>query len=232
MRLGYASLTRGVRDQKLKTCILKNANEENLLKLIAHNLKTLDKIIDYNIENDIKLFRISSDIIPFASSPVNKLLWWEIFEEELTAIGLKIEKNKIRVSMHPGQYTVLNSLDKDVVSRAILDLEYHNRFLNSLKTNKTNKIILHIGGVYGDKDSAIKRFVKIYQQLDQGIKDRLVVENDDVSYNIEDLLYISEILKIPVVYDNLHNKVLNSPSLKPDAYWIDKAKKTCKIRRN
>lgn len=228
MRIGYASLTTGVRNTSFKSCTLKNANEENLLKLIEHNLNTLDNILDYNIKNNIRMFRISSDIIPFGSSPVNTLLWWEIFKNKLELIGEKIKKGNIRVSMHPGQYTVLNSPSDDVVKRSVLDLQYHNQFLDSLKVNKQSKIILHIGGVYGDKEKAINRFVNNYKQLNDNIKNRLIIENDDVSYNIEDVLYIANILKIPVVYDNLHNEILNSDKSKSDNFWINETKKTWK----
>ena len=181
MRIGYACLTVGVRDTNFRTCILKNASEENLLDIIEHNLNSLEKIVDYNIENNIKLFRISSDIIPFGSSPANSLEWWNIFNERFLSIGKKIKEAGIRVSMHPGQYTVLNSPIEDVVYRAVKDLEYHNIFLDSLNVNKENKIILHIGGVYGDKESAVNRFIENYKLLDPKIKDRLVIENDDKS---------------------------------------------------
>ena len=226
MRIGYACLTLGVRETNFKTCILKNANEENLLRIIEHNLNSLENIIDYNIGNNIKLFRISSDIIPFGSSPANTLDWWNIFEGTLSSIGEKIKKTGMRVSMHPGQYTVLNSPNEDVVYRAIKDLEYHNIFLDSLNVNKENKIILHIGGVYGDKHLARDRFIRNYKLLDKNIKDRLVIENDDKCFNIEDVLYISKQLNIPVIFDNLHNSVLPSIKLESDKYWIEQAKKT------
>lgn len=226
MKIGYACLTIGVEEANFKTCILKNANDENLLSIIEHNLNSLDNIIDYNIEYDIKLFRISSGIIPFGSSPVNKLPWWNIFKKELSDIGSKIKDSGMRVSMHPGQYTVINSPREEVVTNAVKDLEYHTAFLDSLNVNKECKIILHIGGVYGDKDAAINRFIEKYKLLDEKIKQRLVIENDDKSYTIKDVLYISEVLDIPVIYDNLHNEVLPADLSKDDNYWIKKVNKT------
>lgn len=226
MNIGYACLTLGVRDTNFKTCTLKNASEENLINIIDFNLDSLNKIIDYNIENGIKLFRISSDIIPFGSSPVNSIEWWKAFSEKLEVIGKKIKSSNIRVSMHPGQYTVLNSLKGDVVERAVDDLIYHNKFLDSLGVDKKNKIILHVGGVYGDKKSAINRFKVNYEKLPDNIKDRLVIENDDKSYNIGDVLEIGESLNIPIVYDNLHNEVLSFDNSKKDDYWIGKTSKT------
>lgn len=226
MKIGYACLTKGVRETSFKSCILKNATEENLLSIIEHNLNSLEKIIDYNIQNNIKLFRISSDIIPFASNPINRLQWWKIFDDQLHSIGLKAEQSGMRLSMHPGQYTVLNSPKADVVERSIKDLEYHTTFLDSLNLDSENKIILHIGGVYGDKENAIKRFIDNYKILDKRIKQRLVIENDDRCFNIEDVLRISEHLSIPVIFDNLHNRILASNILYDDAYWIEKANKT------
>lgn len=229
MEIGYACLTIGVRDTNFKTCTFKNADEENLIKIIEHNLKSLENIIIYNIKNNIKLFRISSDIIPFGSREAKTLDWWEIFQKQLDDIGKMVKQYNIRVSMHPGQYTVLNSNNEDVVKRAIEDLIYHTRFLDSLGVDKKNKIILHIGGVYGDKKAAIDRFINNYRLLDKSIKDRLVIENDDKSYNIEEVLEISRILDIPVVYDNLHNEVLPSNNFKNNKYYIEKARKTWKL---
>lgn len=223
MNIGYACLTMGVWDTNFRTCTMKKANEDNLKDIIKYNLNSLENIIDYNIKSDIKLFRISSDIIPFGSSPVNDIKWWDVYSDKLEKIGEKIKSSEIRVSMHPGQYTVLNSPKEDVVQRAIEDLIYHNRFLDSLKVDMKNKIILHIGGVYGDKEKAIKRFEKNYKALSDGIKSRLVIENDDKSYNIDEVLKIGKSLNIPVVYDNLHNEVLNFELSKSDSYWINKA---------
>lgn len=226
MKIGYACLTLGVPETNFKSCTLKNAKEENLKTIIEHNLKSLENIIDYNIKNNIKLFRISSDIIPFGSSPANKVKWWNVFGKELEAIGSKVKDANMRVSMHPGQYTVLNSLKEDVVKRAVEDLEYHNRFLDSLNVDSSNKIILHIGGVYGNKEKSIERFIENYHKLNEKIKKRLVIENDDKSYNIDDVLNIGKTLKIPVVYDNLHNEVLTFDDSKDHAFWIKKCKET------
>lgn len=226
MNIGFACLCVGVPDTNLKTCMQANATKEKLHELIAHNLISLENIIDYNIQNDIKLFRISSDIIPFGSSPINSLDWLREYSSILSAIGEKIRSNGIRVSMHPGQYTVLNSPNQDVVRRAVDDLKYHTNFLDSLGVSAKNKIILHIGGMYGDKDLAVKRFVRNYLKLDESIKERLVIENDDKCYHIGDVLNIAGILNMPAVYDNLHNILNPFDDTKNDVCWIRKCKKT------
>ncbi len=228
MNIGYACLTLGVAETGFKSCIMKNASEEKLLELIEHNLNSLEKMIDYNIKNDISLFRISSDLIPFGSSDVNKIKWWKEFEEKLSLLGEKIKKACIRISMHPGQYTVLNSTKEDVVKNAIKDLEYHNRVLTSLGGGRESKIVLHIGGVYGDKEKAIKRFMENYQLLNKEVKEKLVIENDDRSYNIKEVLEIGKKLEIPVVYDNLHNEINFIDKSKDDLHWINECGETWK----
>lgn len=227
MSIGYACLTRGVADLSYKTCRKQNATEENLLSLIEHNLNTLEAMIDYNHQNAIRLFRMSSDIIPFGSDfSVNDLDWSKNFKEQFDRIGEKVNDYGMRVSMHPGQYTVLNSLNEDVVKRAIDDLTYHTQFIDSLNVDASHKIILHIGGVYGNKDEAIDRFISVYKKLDQSIKDRLIIENDDRLYTIEDVLSISEQTGAPVVYDNLHHFINPGESLGNDRMWIERAKET------
>ncbi|HXK77992.1 MAG TPA: UV DNA damage repair endonuclease UvsE, partial [Oscillospiraceae bacterium] len=220
MSIGYACLAVGVPDTEIKGCLLKNAGEEKLAELIRHNLASLKNIVAYNDENGIRLFRISSDIIPFGSGPIRPLPWAELFREELAAVGESIEKAGIRVSMHPGQYTVLNSPEKQVAKRAVEDLRYHAAFLDSLGVGSSCKIVLHVGGVYGDKKAAVQRFSERYRDLDESIRRRLVLENDDRSYHIGDVLELGARLGIPVVYDNLHNNVNGCDPSKNDAFWI------------
>lgn len=221
LRIGYACLALGVPDTAMKHCLLKNATEAQLSALIAKNLKSLRNLVDYNIVNGIKLFRISSDLIPFGSSPVNTLRWETIYASEFHRIGKAIKESGMRVSLHPGQYTVLNSPNDEVVARAILDLEYHASVLSALGTNMEHKIILHIGGVYGDKEAATARFVARFKQLSDHVKNRLVIENDDKSYAVDDVLAISKKTGIPVVFDLLHHQVKPPASEKTALEWLD-----------
>lgn len=227
MKIGYASKTRGVPNASMKTARLKYITDERLIELIKHNLNSLDTILNYNIKNNIKMFRISSDIIPFGSHEINTLKWHKIFEEELVALGEKALHHDMRLSMHPGQYTVLNSLDEDVVERANQDLLYHTCFLDALGLDNRHKIILHIGGVYGNKDAAIERFIKNYQNLENRVKKRLIIENDDRQYTISDVLKISDQADIPVVFDNLHHES-NPDASKTEIEWLLSARETWK----
>lgn len=229
MKIGYACLVVGVPDTTMKTTRKANATPERLTELIQHNLASMENMIAYNIKHGIKMYRISSDIIPFGSDlETNQLDWTSLFNETLKELGEKIKAYDIRVSMHPGQYTVLNSLDEDVVTRAVLDLEYHTQFLDALEVDDSHKIILHIGGVYGDKDAAKSRFIEVYKRLSDRVRARLIIENDHSLYTVSDVLEISEATGAPVVYDNLHNACNPSDPTVSDAEWIKKAKETWK----
>lgn len=226
MRIGYACLTVDVPGTAMRSCMMKNASEDKLYELIEANLQALEHILDYNRIHGIKLFRISSDLIPFGSSPVNTLLWWDIFDRQFVHLGEKIKAYDIRVSMHPGQYTVLNSPEEEVVGRAIKDLLYHTKVLDCLRTGSESKIVLHIGGVYKDKLFAMERFCINYAKLDVSIKQRLVIENDDKSYNIADVLTIGTKLGVPVIFDNLHHEANPPEQSKSEIFWINECQKT------
>lgn len=228
MKIGYACICLGVPNTNMRTCTLKYMNEDKLKEIIQHNLEALSHILDYNIKEGIRMFRISSDLIPFGSSPMNTIPWKELYRSQFQALGKKVKDNKLRVSLHPGQYTILNSTREDVVERAIEDLRYHVAILDLMELDRTHKIVLHIGGIYGDKTSAIERFKLVYNTLDSAIRRRLVIENDDRYYTIEDVLAISSELDIPVIFDNLHNEILPASTQKNEMEWIDIVKETWK----
>jgi len=228
MAIGYACITLGVYGTASHSCIAKNANQDRLREITRQNLEALERIIDYNIENNILLFRISSDIIPFGSHPLNTQRWWEENKESFDRMHDKIIKSGMRVSMHPGQYTILNSPKEEVVLKAVEDLKFHHRFLTALGVDASHKMILHIGGVYGDKESAINRFVESYHKLPESVKARLVIENDERCYSIHDVCNISKITGAPVIFDILHHQI-NPPMEKKTVYeWINSVSQTWK----
>lgn len=224
--IGYACHTIAVPGTDIRSCVLKNATPQHLNALISHNLSSLEHMIDYNIRNGIRLFRISSDLIPFGSSAAAPLDWESAFSERLGGIRDKIALFGLRVSMHPGQYTVLNSPDASVVRRAVDDLTYHARVLDALAPDARHKIVLHIGGMYQDADSALNRFALEYRNLSETVRRRLVLENDGKIYTISDVLSLSAKLGAPAVYDNLHNTLKPADPTRNDAFWIEQCAAT------
>jgi len=151
-------------------------------------------------------------VVPFASHEKFKGLfnWEDHFKKQFIEIGDFIRKYGIRISMHPDQFVLLNSLKPDVVLRSIDELDYHCRILDCMDLDSTHKIQLHVGGVFGDKPAAMKRFIDQYKLLNDRIKKRLVIENDDRLYSVKDCLEMSSETGIPILFDNLHHECLNN----------------------
>ena len=206
MKIGYACIPLTTNARTNRRLMLKNFSEKMFLEVLEQNLIDLRRILENNEKFNIKLFRISSDIVPLGSHNINEIPWHKHFINELNEIGKFIKKCGMRVSMHPGQYTVLNAEKEEIVEKAIKDLEYHARVLDSLGVDGSNKIIIHIGGGYGDKKAAMNRFIENFKRLSPSVKNRLVIENDDKIFNIDDVFFVSREINIPVIFDNLHHQ--------------------------
>ena len=218
MKIGYPCINRSIGCSSNKKFRLVNFTEEKFNETVTNNLNCLNKIIDYNVEHNMLFLRISSETIPFASHEICNLDWKKRFKNELENIGMKLKEKKFRVSMHPGQFTLLNSPNKKIVEKSLAELEYHADFLNAMELDNTAKIQIHVGGVYGDKDSAIKRFICTFGIASNKIKSRLAIENDDYHYSVKDCLRINKETKIPIILDNLHLECLNDGEELIEAY--------------
>lgn len=225
MNIGYACIALGV-DGSMGGCNLRNATPERLTRLTSQNLDSLERMIDYNIRVGIRLFRISSDLVPFGANPVNTLDWSGIFEERFHEIGANALSAGMRLSVHPGQYTVLNSPTNDVVKAAVADLAYHCKVLDGLGLDPSHKIILHIGGGYGDHKGALARFVDNAKELKPEIRSRLVLENDQRTFSIDEVMDVARQTGLPVVFDILHHKTHPDPLGGSWEYWMKEAAKT------
>ena len=220
MNIGYASMALGVENAGITTCRQSNATPARLTQLIAQNLSALAAMLTYNAKNGIRLYRISSDIIPFGSHEANTLCWWEDFSVQFQQLASTLQSSGMRVSMHPGQYTVLNSEKASVVQRAMDDLAYHARLLDCLGTDYKSKLVLHLGSVTGGKTCALARFRSHFASLPESVKQRLVIENDDRFYHIGDVLETAAALGIPAVFDTLHHSINHCGDTRPVEDWI------------
>ena len=218
MKIGYPCINRSIGCSSNKKFRLANFTEEKFNETVKNNLNCLGKIIDYNIENDMLFLRISSETVPFASHDVCTLDWKETFRIELENIGKKLRENNFRVSMHPGQFTLLNSPSEKIVVKSLAELEYHADLLDAMSLDNTAKIQIHVGGVYGDKDSAIERFISTFGIASKKITSRLAIENDDYHYSVKDCLRINKETNIPIILDNLHLECLNDGESLIEAY--------------
>lgn len=209
MRLGYPCINRTIGCTPSRTFRLASYSDDRLRDTVRANLGCLGSILEYNARVGILFHRITSDIIPFASHPICTFPWQEQFILEFERLGDYIRKQRFRISMHPDQFVIINTPNESVLQRSIDELAYHAQVLDMLGLDQSAKIQIHVGGIYGDKYGSMDRFVKIYEQLDETIRQRLVIENDERLYSVSDCVDIHRRTGIPVVFDNFHH-ALNS----------------------
>lgn len=176
------------------------------------NARDVAKMVRWNDKYGIKFMRLSSEMFPFASHEEYGYKLEPFAADTLREVGEVIAELGHRVTTHPGQFTQLGSPRKQVIDNAIRDLDYHDELLSLLKLppqqNRDAVMILHLGGAYGDKPAAIARFKENYARLSQSVKNRLVLENDDVVWSVHELLPLCQELNIPFVLDYHHHNIL------------------------
>jgi len=210
MKIGYPCINLSLNCKGDRTFRLKSYSEERLIQTVQNNLDCTLEMLRFNVKHHILFFRITSDLVPFASHPICQFGWQPFFQSKFREIGDFIKAHGIRISMHPDQFTLINSLDTGVFERSIQELTYHAQVLDLMGLDTSAKIQIHVGGAYGNRDKSITRFIERFGLIDEMIKRRLVVENDDRIYKIEDCLTIHVETGIPVLFDAFHHEVNNS----------------------
>jgi UV DNA damage endonuclease len=209
MKIGYPCLNLTIGCKADRTFRLKSFSEQRLVETVTGNLDCLQKILRWNVERNILFFRITSDLVPFASHPVCRFDWQGHFRETFARLGEFIRAHRIRISMHPDPFTLINSRDEAIFDRSRRELLYHAQVLDAMGLDRTAKIQIHVGGVYNDRAGSIKRFIERFGRLDRAARDRLVVENDEKSYSLRDCLITHEGTGLPVLFDVFHHSILN-----------------------
>ena len=215
MNIGYACINLSLgkkittnRTMVKRTFITKGV--DYVSELVLQNVADLERIIDWNEQNGIKMYRMSSEMFPWATEyEFTELKDWNEIQKILQRCGAKATMYKQRLSFHPGPFNVLVSPKENVVLNTIKDLEVHGRIMDAMELSKTpyNKINIHCNGVYGDKIAAMDRFCENFDKLSNSVKSRLTIENDDKAsmYSVKDLMYIHNKIKIPIVFDYHHH---------------------------
>ena len=179
------------------------------------NARDIPKMLRWNDRYGIKFMRLSSEMFPFASHAEYGYKLAPFAAKALGEAGKVAAELGHRLTTHPGQYTQLGSPRKQVIDNALRDLDFHAEMLDLLKLppqqDRDAVMILHLGGVFGDKPATLDRFRENYAKLPDNVKKRLVLENDDVCYSVHELLPLCEELNIPFVLDFHHHNIIFDP---------------------
>lgn len=229
-RLGYACLNMHLREQKppvftsrtLRLATLKTKGLEYVKELATQNIKDLLTVLKWNKQNDIYFMRISSEMFPFASH-LEHGYSLDFADSLLKEVGKYANEHSMRLTAHPGQYDVLSSPSEKIIENTFSDLNVHCDILDRMGMGKDSVMIIHGGGVYNDKEGSLKRLKENIIRLPEKTRNRLVLENCEMSYCLEDLLPISEELQVPIVIDHHHNAIY--PSTEPVEFYFDRVYK-------
>lgn len=188
-------------------------------QLALQNVQDLLKVVDWNLEHGFRIFRLSSDLFPWASEyRLNQLPDFS----EIRAILEEVGARPIRLTCHPGPFNHVAGQGK-VLDNTVTDLEYQSEVfdLMGLAPSHWNKINIHAGGTYGDKAATLSRFAKNFRErLSENLRARLTVENDDRPnlYTVQDLTYLYEQIGTPIVFDYFHHELNPGEQTQEEAF--------------
>lgn len=208
MQPEHATKNRPDKDQPADT----TRGQKYVEELGLANARDVVKMLRWNDKYGIKFMRLSSEMFPFASHDEFGYKLAPFAADTLAEVGRVVAELGHRVTTHPGQFTQLGSPRRQVIDASMRDLEYHEEMLSLLKLppqqDRDAVMILHLGGAFGDKAATLDRFRENYAKLLQSVKNRLVLENDDVIWSVHDLLPLCQELNIPFVLDFHHHNII------------------------
>lgn len=228
VRFGYVAMSTVIQNSSpSRTMTMKNFMKLNdreaairkLERLAADNLHNTLRLLKHSIANNIRVYRMTSKLIPLGTH--GDLSDWDPYpalKDNFAEVGQFVKEHGMRVSFHPDHFTVLSTPRPEVLVNSIRDLRHHTNMLKAMGLSAAMKNNIHIGGAYGDKPSAAARFEENFQLLDQDIKERITLENDDKTFNAVETLAVSRNLGLPMVLD-IHHQWVNNEGEEPWTLW-------------
>lgn len=191
---------------------------------LRRSLELLHGALGYCERHDLRMYRFSASIAPYATHPDLPQFHDQVAEcaAELAAFGAEARRIGVRLSTHPSQYIVLNSENPDTRAGAIRDVEVQTQLLDAMGAPAEAVCVLHVGGAAGGRDAALERFERGFERLSERARARLVIENDDRSFSLGDVLEVHRRTGLRVVWDILHHHCLD-PSRIPDREALELA---------
>ena len=220
VRLGYVAISKalGKKVTSSSTVTFSNYSKialpdkklEKLKSVAASNLKDLETIIKYNIENNIHFYRITSALIPLVTHP--EVGYWghrEFLKKDFEYVGKLINDSKMRVDTHPDEFNVINSINPKVVENTKINLLKQAEWFEDFKYD-LGKMVIHVGGATNRKDAGLERFITNFTTFPTEVKSKIIIENDDKTYTAQETLKLCNELNLPMVLDIHHHNCNNN----------------------
>ena len=187
---------------------------------LSTSIELLEPVLDYLDAVDIRVYRLSSAFVPYGTHPdlpdFDYRRQIDACAVSLETLGRRVRALGLRLSTHPGQYTVLNTPREDVAAKALLDVEQDAALLDALGVGPEATIVIHAGGLYGDRAGALDRFCARWERLSESARAKLAVEHDETAFTMSDVLELHRRLGVRVVFDHHHHRCNPARDL-PDA---------------
>jgi len=179
------------------------------------SLEYMDAILDHLDKHDIRMYRMSSDLAPYATHPDMPQFHGMVAESaaELAAVGAKARRLGIRLSFHPSQYVVLNSPNSELVRKSAWDLASQAEMLDRMELGPEAAMVIHVGGHYGDRVASRERWARVWPTLPEPVRRRLVLEHDDIRFSAADVLWAHGQTGVRLIFDHQHFWCLNPEGL-------------------
>lgn len=232
IRFGYACINMQLSAQGIRTgrTMIDKKFRQGGLQLASDislaNAKDLIKILQWNEQHDIRLFRLGSELFPrWNHYELADLPGIDEISQHLRAAGDYAKAHGHRITTHPGPFHILGSPDPVVVDNSIVSLERHSELFDMMgfAPSFENKINIHVGATYGDKGSTISRWLHNWDRLSDNLKARLVIENDDKAsmYSVRDLYEMLHTdIAIPITFDYWHHTFNTGDLSEQEAFFM------------
>ena len=220
VRLGYVAISKtlGKKVTSSSTVTFSNYSKialpdkklEKLKSVAASNLRDLETIIRYNIENNIHFYRITSALIPLVTHP--EVGYWghrEFLRKDFEYVGKLINDSKMRVDTHPDEFNVINSINPKVVENTKINLVRQAEWFEDFKYD-LGKMVIHVGGATNGKEAGLERFITNFDNFPTEVKSKIIIENDDKTYTAQETLNLCNELSLPMVLDIHHHNCNNN----------------------
>jgi UV DNA damage endonuclease len=163
------------------------------------------EMLKWNHFNGIKHYRMSSDMFPHYTDPVTETYTMDFATDVLQEAGRVASELGHRITAHPGEFVQIGAKDPQIFQKSYEELQMHADIMNTMGVSEEEGILcIHGGGMYGDKENTIRRWIDQFDDLPGDIQRRIVIEHCEKCYSLSDVLYIAEETNIPVIFDNLH----------------------------
>lgn len=186
---------------------------------LRHSIELLHRVLDHLEAIDVRMYRMSSSVIPYGSHPdlpqFDYRRQLDDCADAVSELGARARAMGLRLSTHPGQYTVINGAEEGLRDRSLLELEAHAALLDALGCGPEATVVVHVGGLYGDRASALDRWVAAWERLSDRARARVGLENDERLFTVADVLEISRRTGVRIVYDHHHARINPSGNLTP-----------------